>query len=73
VRFGVSSTVASVPFISEGDHSAYIRFHLDQIGCRLCQANFADLRSQQEETQELIITRRTKYFQSTAGHLRQTP
>jgi hypothetical protein len=59
--------------VLDNDHASYIRFHLDQIGCRFCQANYADLRAQQEETQELIITRRTKYFQSTAGHLRQTP
>jgi hypothetical protein len=59
--------------VLDNDHANYIRFHLDQIGCRYCQANYADLRLQQEETQELIITRRTKYFQSTAGHLRQTP
>ncbi|WP_254512001.1 hypothetical protein [Anatilimnocola floriformis] len=59
--------------VLDNDHANYIRFHLDEIGCRYCQANYADLRSQQEETQELIITRRTKYFQSTAGHLRHTP
>ncbi|QDU25545.1 hypothetical protein ETAA8_06140 [Anatilimnocola aggregata] len=59
--------------VLDNEHANYIRFHLDQIGCRYCQANYADLRSQQEETQELIVTRRTKYFQSTAGHLRQTP
>lgn len=59
--------------VLDNDHAAYIRFHMDQVGCRYCQANYADLRLQQEETQELIITRRTKYFQSTAGHLRQTP
>ncbi|WP_425617185.1 hypothetical protein NA78x_000856 [Anatilimnocola sp. NA78] len=59
--------------VLDNEHANYIRFHLEQIGCRYCQANYADLRLQQEETQELIITRRTKYFQSTAGHLRQTP
>jgi hypothetical protein len=59
--------------VLDAEHADYIRFHMDVIGCRFCQANYADLRLQQEETQELIITRRTKYFQSTAGHLRQTP
>ena len=59
--------------VLDTEHANYIRFHLDEIGCRYCQANYADLRLQQEETQELIITRRTKYFQSTAGHLRHTP
>jgi len=50
----------------------YIDFHVRKIGCRYCQANVADLRRQQEETAETVKTRRTKYFQSTAGHLRRT-
>jgi hypothetical protein len=51
-------------------HAAYIQFHLQVIGCRYCQANLDDLRRQQEEKAETVTTRRTKYFQSTAGHLR---
>jgi anti-sigma factor RsiW len=50
----------------------YIDFHVRKIGCRYCQANVADLRRQQEETAETVKTRRTKYFQSTAGHLRRS-
>ena len=49
----------------------YIDFHLKTIGCRYCQANLDDLRRQQEETAETVRTRRTKYFHSTAGHLRK--
>ncbi len=52
------------------EHAAYIEFHLTIIGCRYCQANLEDLRRQQEEKAETVQTRRTKYFQSTAGHLR---
>jgi hypothetical protein len=52
-------------------HSEFIEFHLKTIGCRYCQANFEDLRRQQEETAETVKTRRSKYFQSTAGHLRR--
>ena len=52
-------------------HADYIRFHIETIGCRLCQANVDDLRRQQQETAETVKTRRTKYFQSTAGHLRK--
>ena len=55
----------------ETETTAYIDFHLRTIGCRYCQANVADLRRQQEETAETVKTRRTKYFQSTAGHLRR--
>ena len=56
--------------LDEGQ-AAYIQFHIDTIGCRVCQANLSDLRHQQEETVEIVETRRTKYFQSTAGQLRR--
>jgi hypothetical protein len=55
----------------DGRHAQYIDFHLQKIGCRYCQANLEDLRRQQQETAETVKTRRTKYFQSTAGHLRR--
>lgn len=53
------------------EQANYIQFHMETIGCRLCQANAEDLRRQQEETAETVKTRRSKYFQSTAGHLRK--
>jgi hypothetical protein len=52
-------------------HLEYVEFHLNTVSCRLCQANLEDLRRQQEEKAEVVQTRRTKYFQSTAGHLRK--
>jgi hypothetical protein len=55
----------------DGEHAQYIDFHIKTVGCRYCQANLDDLRRQQEETSETVKTRRTKYFQSTAGHLRR--
>ena len=58
--------------VLESGQAEYIVFHLEKIGCRLCQANVADLRRQQEETGDTVKARRTKYFQSTAGHLRKT-
>jgi hypothetical protein len=48
----------------------YYRFHIEEVGCRFCNANLHDLRMQQEETAETVATRRTKYFQSSAGYLR---
>lgn len=51
------------------DESAYVDFHTKTIGCRICQANLRDLERQQEESRESIQARRTKYFQSSAGHL----
>jgi hypothetical protein len=54
------------------DASDYIRFHIDKIGCRYCQANLADLetasRAQQPPTQ-----RRQRYFQTSAGYLNKGP
>ena len=47
----------------------YVRFHLDVVGCRLCQANLADLRNQQAEPAQAAETRRRRYFQSSAGYL----
>jgi hypothetical protein len=51
------------------DTAGYIRFHLDTIGCRYCEANLADLRSQHTERAN-VDGRRRKFFQSSAGYLR---
>ncbi len=48
----------------------YIQFHLDVIACRLCHANLEDLRQRQAESDEMIVVRRKKYFDSSAGYLR---
>jgi hypothetical protein len=53
------------------DLADYITFHLDTVGCRYCQANLADLQRQQAENQDVVQTRRRKYFQSSVGHLRR--
>ena len=51
-------------------HADYVQFHMDTVGCRYCNASIADLRQQHaaadnQETQ----SRRSKYFQSSAGYL----
>jgi hypothetical protein len=56
--------------VLDSEHADYIGYHVQKIGCRLCQANLEDLQRQQQESGEVVQTRRTKYFQSTAGHLR---
>lgn len=49
----------------------YVKFHLETIGCRRCQANLEDLERQQAEADTAASeTRRRKYFQSSVGHLR---
>ncbi len=51
------------------EHADYIRFHLESIGCRYCQANLADLESAAKASDE-SKPRRTKYFQTSVGHLK---
>jgi hypothetical protein len=53
------------------DLRAYIAFHLDVVGCRICQANRDDLGRQQAEQSDAAQSRRRKYFQSSAGYLRK--
>jgi hypothetical protein len=50
----------------------YLRFHLEIVGCRYCQANLEDLRQNQSEAGGKAASRRRKYFESSAGYLRRT-
>lgn len=47
----------------------YIRFHLERIGCRYCQANLADL--QADAQSDAPAQRRQRYFQTSAGYLKR--
>jgi hypothetical protein len=57
----------------------YIRFHLEDVGCRYCAANHDDLRStgpfsqptQLTEGVEQPAARRRRYFETSAGHLKR--
>lgn len=52
----------------------YLEFHVNVVGCRYCRANLEDLKglqAQQAEAATHAETRRKKYFQSSAGYLRQ--
>ena len=52
------------------EHAEYVRFHLETIGCRYCNASLSDLRQQHEATElDDSRTRRQRYFQSSAGYL----
>lgn len=53
------------------DLQHYVQFHLEQVSCRLCQANLQDLKSEAEQLQANTAaqSRRRKYFQSSAGYL----
>jgi anti-sigma factor RsiW len=48
----------------------YLEFHIEKTGCRYCRANLEDMRRQRQETSDAVATRRTRYFQSSAGYLR---
>jgi anti-sigma factor RsiW len=55
--------------VLDDEQAAYVRFHLEVVGCRLCHANVEDLRQRQAESDESIVVRRKKYFDSSAGYL----
>lgn len=48
------------------EHQSYLKFHIEEIGCRFCQANLADLQQRQSSATE-AETRQRRYFQSSAG------
>lgn len=51
-------------------YAEYVRFHLETIGCRYCNASLEDLRQQHAATDlDDSRTRRQKYFQTSAGYL----
>ena len=50
------------------DQADYIKFHLEQIGCRYCQSNLDDLSGSHHR--DAVVARRKKYFQSSVGRLR---
>ncbi len=54
----------------EAEQQSYVKFHLEQVGCRLCIANLDDL--QQMHAQQLRATqdRRQRFFKTSAGLLR---
>ncbi len=53
------------------EHRNYVKFHVENIGCRICQANLADLQRQQDELSEVTAGRRRKYFRSSSSYLRK--
>ena len=48
----------------------YIKFHLEAVACRYCQASLADLKQQHAAADaQGAQQRRKRYFQSSAGYL----
>jgi hypothetical protein len=58
--------------VLDPEHADYIRFHLETVGCRYCAANLEDLRAEQAASEPADSQkRRHRYFQSSAGYLRE--
>ena len=51
------------------DETEYLKFHVEVIGCRWCNANLNDLEHQSRDAADADETRRRKYFQSSIGRL----
>ena len=58
--------------VLDDDLAGYLRFHLEEIGCRVCQANVDDLRREHAVALagQAASTRRRKYFESSVGLLK---
>ncbi|MBY0587601.1 hypothetical protein K2X85_10510 [bacterium] len=56
------------------DEADYIRFHIEVVQCRRCQANLEDVRSQVEVSSqslsENVSARRRRFFETSVGYLR---
>ena len=55
------------------EQAEYLRFHLETIGCRPCQANHADLRQRLIESAPVAQVRRKRYFARTSQTCRLSP
>ena len=55
--------------VLDDEHSDYIRFHLETVGCPYCVANLADLKALQQEPATSSRERRQRFVQSSAGYL----
>jgi hypothetical protein len=53
------------------DVADYVMFHVEVVECRFCAASLDDLRATQSEAESAAVScRRHRYFQSSAGYLR---
>ncbi len=56
--------------VLDAEHEDFLRFHLEVVQCRYCQASLQDLSDQHSAAEEeVIVKRRSRYFQSSAGYL----
>ena len=54
-----------------GGLADYVKFHLEVVGCRWCNASLDDLREQHQQSEaDEAPRRRGKYFESSVGRLK---
>jgi len=59
--------------VLDADWEDFVRFHLETVCCRCCQASLEDLRKRHAaDDQKHVERRRTRYFQSSAGYLSES-
>lgn len=57
------------------DAAQYVQFHIEQIGCRYCQANLEDLKAAEGASANAatVRQRRDRFFQSSVGRIQKFP
>jgi hypothetical protein len=55
--------------VLDPERAGYVTFHVNEVGCRYCQANLNDLERAAAERDEVPVRRR-RYFESSAGLLK---
>lgn len=58
--------------VLDDDHAAFVQGHLEQLGCRICGANWADLQRRKEEAAEVVGRRMQRFFETSAGYLQSS-
>lgn len=67
-----SHLLGVLPGGEHGGLADYVRFHLEEVGCRWCNASLEDLRERHEQAaDDESDRRRGKYFQSSVGRLNE--
>ncbi len=54
----------------DNSHTDYIQFHIETIGCRICQASLEDMKTTVDST-PATEQRRQRFFETSAGHLKK--
>ena len=56
--------------VMDAEAAEYLEFHIRRLGCRICQANLADLQRQAASATQEDTQRRRRFFQTSVGRLR---